>query len=199
MNKRILILFFVVVFLGTIIVLFENPSTLKYQSKDGSSFYPQLKKENIQVIEINYFIQGTRLEKNSQGQWYVSEFQNDFVKQMKTKIPPTEKFLADPNFVDQAIAVFLDLKKGEPVSVNPEKQGLFQLQDRGLNVALRDEKGNKLAKLYIGKQGPDPFSTFVRDEGSNEVYLINQYLFSIFNRTLDDWKKQNSKENEIEN
>ena len=45
-----------------------------------------------------------------------------------------------------------------------------------------------LAHVYVGKNGPDIFSTYVRAEGADTVYLVDQILKNTYDRELKDWR-----------
>lgn len=192
MTKKILILFFAVFLLGLVVVFLEKPFGTRYESEGETPFYPELKVEDVAAIEIEYFTRGTRFEKDEEGKWQVrskkTKLQEEIEKQKKPSL--TEVFPADPQKVAQILEIFTGLKKRAPVSTNPEKQGLLHLTNVSLNVTLLNQDGNKLARLFLGKQGPDIFSTFIRDENSSEVYLVNKHLQGIFDRTLEEWKEK---------
>ncbi|MBI2339694.1 MAG: DUF4340 domain-containing protein [Deltaproteobacteria bacterium] len=216
MSKKILILLAAVFILGTVVVIVEKPFHERFDTGEGSLFYPDLKEADIAAIEIEYLVNGTRFEKDLDGKWVVSlketaiqkkieeadkkEAKNKSAekgKQEKSTAEKTaqKKLPAEPSKVEELITTLVELKKGTPVTDDPEKQGPLELTNAALNVALFDAKGKKLARLFVGKQGPDIFSTFVRDETDGHIYLVDEQLSGIFNRPIEEWaKKEEEKE-----
>lgn len=197
MSKKILILLTLILVLGGLVLVLEHPFSDRFGVKE-KPFYPNLEKDEVAAIEIEYFIQGTRFEKDNQGNWTVAakktELQENLEKEKKTDPLPaisTVKFPANPDKIGTILTTLTDLKKGTEVSDNPEKQGILQIAPTGLKVTLFDEKGKKLVRLFVGKQGPDLFSSFVRDEASNGIYLVEGNLQGLLNRQFEDWKKPN--------
>ncbi len=67
------------------------------------------------------------------------------------------------------------------VSSNPEKQSVFRVDSGGVLVQL-GEKGSTRAAFRIGKPTDSFGETFVRREGSNDVYLAAGYLPATFGK-----------------
>lgn len=202
MTKKTLILFGVVFLLGLVVVLVEKPFRHRFDTGEGSLFYPDLKEEEIAAIEIEYLANGTRFEKDPAGKWLVQLKETELQKQVgaQEKKPAKEinhkKLPADGDKVQEVIDTLVELEKGPPVTDNPEKQGLLELTEASLHVTAFDAEGKDLAKLYVGKQGPDIFSTFVRDGGDNTIHLVDKHLPGIFNRPIEEWveKEEDKKE-----
>lgn len=173
MKQKIFLLTCIVIVLGLFIALFEKPD--RFESQKYTPLFPNLKSTDIGAIEIDYFVNKTRLEKRDQNQWWVIE---------------KEKAEADVDKVNNLIDVLLGLEAGLPVSTNPDKQNELQVGNAGLKVTLFDTKGEKKGLLMVGKQGPNLFSTFVRKEGENEIYLVEEYLAGIVNQPWEAWKKK---------
>jgi Domain of unknown function (DUF4340) len=74
-------------------------------------------------------------------------------------------------------------------STSPEKQATFEVDDAsGTEVILANAVGKSLAHFRIGKNGADYRSQFIRPVDSNEVYLIPEYLKSIFDASRPTWR-----------
>ena len=208
MTKKILILLSLVVILGLVVILAQKPFHHRFDTGEGSPFYPDLKEEEIAALEIEYLVNGTRFEKDPEGKWLVMTKETELQKQIgaeeKKQAKQTEekiehkKITADGDKVQEIIDTLVELKKGPPVTDNPEKQGLLELTDAALNVAAFDMQGKELAKLYVGKQGPDIFSTFVRNKGDNTIYLVDKHLSGIFSRPIEEWLKKEEEKQETE-
>jgi hypothetical protein len=74
-------------------------------------------------------------------------------------------------------------------SNTPELQRTFEVDDaQGSEVTFTDAGGSELARLRLGKNGPDFRSQYVRPAGSNEVFLVPEYLRPIFDLKRPTWR-----------
>lgn len=73
------------------------------------------------------------------------------------------------------------------VSDNPQKQSVFQVDSTGTLVTMF-EGGNERVAFRVGKMGPSYTETYVRREGSNEVYLADGMLLYLFAKQPRDWR-----------
>jgi hypothetical protein len=73
------------------------------------------------------------------------------------------------------------------ISTNPEKQKLFEVDSSGTLVNVY-EKGAQRASFRVGKPGSSYTDTYVRREGSNDVYLASGILSATFGRQAKDWR-----------
>ena len=71
------------------------------------------------------------------------------------------------------------------VSSNPEKQSLFQVDSAGVHVRLTAQ-GVEKAAFIIGKPSSTFSETYVRRDGSPDVYLAEGYLQGTFKRKAND-------------
>jgi hypothetical protein len=95
---------------------------------------------------------------------------------------------ADPERVEEALAMLSALTKAELVSIVPDKHAVFEVDDRqGSRVTVRGG-GATMADAILGKRGPDLVSIYVRDADSDEVYLSQPGLASVLLRGIDDWR-----------
>ncbi len=192
MGKKITILSILVLVL-VLIVWIKN---LNLGSKNDSLLFSDIKSQQVKVLTMEQFTNGIRLEKNED--WTVAPFETDLAKKilsqkeegvshdnLRDKTPSTP---ADPAVVIRAIDTLLALPIKSPVSTNPDKHALFEITDEALLVTLLDSQNKKLGAVYVGKQGTTPFSTYVRRQGENDVFLVSQDLSSLFKQTLDEWK-----------
>ena len=97
------------------------------------------------------------------------------------------RYRADLSAVTQAIGKGRSIALKSVVSSNPQKQGLFQVDSLGTLVRVY-ERGTESAAFRIGKAGPNFSETYVRREGSNDVYLAEGVLTYLFNRRTRDWR-----------
>jgi hypothetical protein len=73
------------------------------------------------------------------------------------------------------------------VSTNPSKQGLFDVDSTGMLVRVFEGASEKAA-FRVGKATTSFTETYVRAEGSDEVYIAEGTLGSIFDRKAADWR-----------
>jgi hypothetical protein len=97
------------------------------------------------------------------------------------------RYKADPGLVGSAISAGNKIELTSLISTNPEKQGLFKLDSTGTLVKIM-EQGSEKAVFLIGKPGPSYTETYVRREGSDNVYLAAGYFSTAFSRRGNDWR-----------
>ena len=73
------------------------------------------------------------------------------------------------------------------VSSNPQKRSVFQVDSTGTMVRL-SEHGAEKTVFWIGKPSPSYTETYVRREGTNDVYLASGLFSSNFSRRTNDWR-----------
>lgn len=74
-------------------------------------------------------------------------------------------------------------------SNTPELQATFEVDDaQGSEVTFTDAGGGELARMRLGKNGPDFRSQYMRPAGSNEVFLVPEYLRPIFDLKRPTWR-----------
>lgn len=115
---------------------------------------------------------GTVTLEQQAGRWMVKE--------------PLE-YPADQTAVTAAVGKGRSLALTGLVSSNPEKQSLFQLDSTGTLVRVF-EHGTEKAAFRIGKPSSSYQETYVRAEGSNDVYVAREMLTSVFSRGVKDWR-----------
>lgn len=89
--------------------------------------------------------------------------------------------------IDRALKAFENLE-GEVVGTNPKDFELYQVDEKGgLQVIAYDAKDNKLIDLFIGKMGHDFSSNYVRENGRNEIVVVEKYLRGEFPMHRISW------------
>lgn len=94
-------------------------------------------------------------------------------------------FLANPDYVAEILNIFNETLEGEIASRNAEKQANFQVDDLGIKIKAWN-KEKQVIDVIIGKQGPSFTTTYVRNANSNNTYLLNKNIQSIF--SLENWR-----------
>jgi hypothetical protein len=135
--------------------------------------------ENFMKLErgkVNKITIKTASEKLSfflkDGRWYVD---GDVPK------------LADSAAIDNMINTAANLRVGNVISENPERQRDFQVDTISGSAATFFDGDRELASIIIGKMTPDFAHSYVRAPGSNDVYLSEGMITYIFNRRRAQW------------
>ena len=173
--RTTVILFGIFIILFVFVYFFEGPLSKRDQRKDkeATTLFPDFKKDKATKIEAKSSTQEVSLEKKEEG-WLISN---------------TDGFTADPKLVTTALDAVKKFTRENIASKNPEKQELFEVtKKKGLEVKVSDVDENILAHFYIGKTGPDFFSTYLRKEGSEEVLLEGGYVKSTFDKSVENWR-----------
>jgi len=146
----------------------ETPET-----PESTLFFPDFNRDAAAKIAIKARSGEVELRR-SEGKWVITDEDKDY---------PVDKVA-----LDRLLEKVETLERGDLVSENSEKQSLFQVDSQGTEVQIFDESGGTLAHFFLGKTGPDFFSTYVRKEGSDKVYVVAEYLRSFFDKPARSWK-----------
>ena len=174
-TKQLLILGAIFVVLAIIILLFENPfGQSEYQQKveTATPLFPNFNAEQVMEIEITATGETTTLSKQNDS-WVVASMDN---------------YPADGEGVAELLSKVGEFKNTQRVSNNPEKQAEFEVDSTGVEAKLMDANGTVLAHLFVGKTTPGFLSSYVRPADSNEVYVAQGYLQSVFDKGTRTWK-----------
>lgn len=174
-TKQLLILGAIFVILAIVILLFENPfGQSEYEKKVETAMplFPNFNTERVMKIEIIATGETTTLAKQD-GSWVVASMDN---------------YPADGEGVAELLSKITEFKNTQRVSNNPEKQAEFEVDSTGVEAKLMDANSEVLAHLFVGKTTPGFLSSYVRPADSNEVYVAQGYLQSVFNKGTRTWK-----------
>lgn len=97
------------------------------------------------------------------------------------------RYRADQNVVTGAVGKGKSIEVKSVVSSNPEKQKVFQVDSAGTLVQMY-AGGNLLAAFRVGKPSQTYTETYVRKEGSNDVYLADGMFTYTFAHPSKDWR-----------
>lgn len=174
-TKQLLILGAIFVVLAIIILLFENPfGQSEYQQKveTATPLFPNFNAEQVMEIEITATGETTTLSKQNDS-WVVASMDN---------------YPADGEGVAELLSKVGEFKNTQRVSNNPEKQAEFEVDSTGVEAKLMDANGTVLVHLFVGKTTPGFLSSYVRPADSNDVYVAQGYLQSVFDKGTRTWK-----------
>ncbi len=174
-TKQILVFGAIFVVLAIIILLFENPfGQSEYEKKIETAMplFPNFDENHVVKIEIIATDETTTLSKQN-GNWVVVSMDN---------------YPADSEGVAELLSKVTEFKNTQRVSNNPEKQAEFEVDSTGVEAKLIGANGKMLAHLFVGKTTPGFLSSYVRPADSNDVYVAQGYLQSVFDKGTRTWK-----------
>ena len=174
-TKQLLILGAIFVVLVVVVLLFENPfGQSEYEKKveTATPLFPNFDKEQVGKIEIVATGETTTLSKQD-SHWIVASMNN---------------YPADSEGITELLSKVAEFKNTQRVSNNPEKQAEFEVDSTGVEAKLMDASDKLLAHLFIGKTTPGFLSSYVRAADSNDVYVAQGYLQSVFDKGERTWK-----------
>lgn len=148
--------------------------------------------DRVASFEVHHFIDALRFTE-SEGNWSVQKIESKLAQSLKQKegksiaTPDAEPSRARNLEIIKALTYLTELKVGEPISTNKTAPDVFQINQFSLQVILKDKDGNTLDTIYIGKQAPEPMSSYVRKNDEQEIYLANHDFRMMFFKTKDEW------------
>ena len=176
-TKQLLVLVGVLVVLGLLVLILENPFGKSEEEKkveEAQLLFPFFNKENVAKIEIISALGTTTTTLAKQNnQWVVETLDN---------------YPADQTAVKELLDKVAEMKTVQRASSNPEKQSVFQVDSSGVEAKLTDASGNVLAHLFAGKTTPEIFNSYVRAADSNDVYIVKGYLKATFDKGYRSWR-----------
>ena len=174
-TKQLLIFGAIFVVLAIVVLLFENPfGQSEYEKKveTAAPLFPNFNKEEVAQIEIVANAETTTLSKQDSN-WIVASMNN---------------YPADSEGITELLSKVAEFKNTQRVSNNPDKQAEFEVDSTGVEAKLMDANGTLLAHLFIGKTTSGFLSSYVRVADSNDVYVAQGYLQSVFDKGTRTWK-----------
>ena len=174
-TKQLLILAAIFVVLAIVVLILENPfGQSEYEKKIETAMplFPNFNKEQVAKIEIIAAGETTTLSKQNDD-WVVASMDN---------------YPADSEGISELLSKVAEFKNTQLVSNNPEKQAEFEVDNTGVEAKLMDANGTLSAHLFVGKTTPGFLSSYVRAADSNDVYVAQGYLQSVFNKGDRTWK-----------
>ena len=174
--KQNLILLIILIVFAAIVILVEKPFENKTEKirQEADFLFPELQTEKIKKIQVKKDENTTITLLNRDNDWYVVD---------------KEEYPADPQLVEEAIEKVKSLKKLNLVSRKKDKHAIFEVKEgKGMEVMLFGPDDKEIAHLFIGKSGPDLFSTYIRKAGSDETFLYDGYLKGSFDYSVNNWR-----------
>jgi len=195
-NKKTIFAISAILIAVAVFVVSEKMSSIR-PPEHRARFFPTLEERHITAITVSDGYAGgnsARLEKRNNNEWTVGAvdaFIDGGIDSADSNNPKDGFSPADSGLVQIALEKIVSLKKGEPVSVNPDKQATFEVGDSGKTfVKVYAGKEEPAGVLFVGKNGPDWNSNYARLAGSDTVYLISGGFRQSLFFGIDRWKKK---------
>jgi len=95
---------------------------------------------------------------------------------------------ADENAVFRLLDDLRDMEPLRVVTRNPERHQRLQVHEGSTRLVLKDDSDHVLLDVYVGKQGSDLISTYIRLANSPEVVAVDRALAWQVRRSPGAWK-----------
>jgi hypothetical protein len=162
-KKKIIILAGIFLALLVVVLMLEKPYQTKVERPD--KYLVAIDSQKVSTITVKKKEEETILSKKG-DQWVVENKDN---------------FPADPDVVADILKLLDGLETVQLVSKNPEKVNIFEV-DTVSGIEVKAEGKGTNAHFYVGKNGQDYNSNYIRREGSDEVYLSSDFIRRFFDR-----------------
>jgi len=188
--KRKLIYLGIVLAVALGVLIVERPDLGLQGDADFEPLVVDYDSGGVTNIRVNQLLSGVQVKKEA-GKWMVADMPTPLREKLGQQVAGesgTNWFVADPQVVKRALSGLVNVQKGIVASMNPDNQVAYQVAGPiGLHVVLENKDGT-LADIIIGKTSPDHSGSYVRMQGSDEVYLVNKTLTGLFPTALTDWR-----------
>jgi hypothetical protein len=173
MKPKTTIILAAVAALLVLLTLLSTRTHRKHETLESGPIFPDLKAETLAKVVLTGDAKTVELVKQG-DKWLVATEGN---------------YPADTQAMDRLIEKLPLFDRKNLRSRNPEMQKTFEVDDSsGVEVTLADAAGQEVARFRMGKNGPDFRSQYIRPAGHNEVYLVPDYLKSIFDPARPTWR-----------
>jgi len=175
-GERVMKIKQIIILLGVFVVLFILWLIFGRESLDkaelAASLFPDFQATNVAKVELTKNGKTTVL-KNDNGKWLVVSSDN---------------YPADKDFIEDILSKVSEFKTDNLISDKPEKQSLFEVDSSGIEAKFSDSSGNLIAHFFVGKMGTDYSSGYIRKADSNNVYIMDGNLRSMFGKESKEWR-----------
>lgn len=192
MQKNLVILALIFgILLAAFLVYNRNLNELGVKSKSGF-LLTALKQDDVTSFQINNFTEGYHFKKGDTG-WSVKRVETPLVQKIRTEnidalVPPTtQEQQADTMAVSRLLTHLFLLEVTEPIATGSGAVAKFQINEHSPHVVFFDKRGKALTRLFVGKQGPDFMSSFVRRGDEDAIYLVEKNLHTLMLLPFEDW------------
>ena len=172
--KVTLTLVAILIILGIAVYLFERGGVREQQgASPQATIFPAFKTEQAAAIELK--TRGKSVSLIKKDNWMVALNEGYYP--------------ADKSEVESIFKTVNNMQRESIVSTDLNKYPLFELDPvNGVEVKISKSDHTPLAHFFVGKNGPDLISTYIRIEGEKEVFLLTGMLNATFGKELKDWR-----------
>ena len=180
-----------IVIIGIIVV--ANQLQNRRPSEQSLAFLPQFSEATCAEMLVVEGKDSAKIVKRARG-WFVITKKGAAVAASPLAQPAAatsseEEYPADSAAVQTALDKLKSLKKDDLISQNPQKQAELEVDTaKGIHVEVFNDKGKSAGALYIGKSGANWDSHFIREKGSNDVYLAGGSVRNCFFGDKKRWE-----------
>jgi len=114
------------------------------------------------------------------------------------KVETRDNYPADPDAVNSVLEALKEMKEGILSSKSKKNHARLGVDEGGLRVKV-SAGTSMVADLFVGEQGKNYGTTFVRKQGSDKVYLVSENLKSKFDKDSSAWRDKGIFSEELEN
>jgi hypothetical protein len=192
MKKLPLLAILLIVVIGIIVI--SNQLSNKKPTEDTLAFFPQFSEESCGSLKVTTASETTVLL-HKDGKWVVSGSTETAVvgNPLSQSVAPskTQEYPADSTAIQMALDKIKAMKKEDLISQNKDKQIEYEVDTtKGIRLDVYSDKGTLKGTVYIGKNGSDWSSNFIRAKGSNDVYLVSGSVKYAFFTEKTRWKNK---------
>ena len=172
MNRSTKILIGVFVLLAVIVAFFFFPSTkereMSYTAADVSIAVDSASVTGVEIASPGKSF----VFENTGGTWMITS---------------PARFTANAEAIATLLGELHRFKAGSPVSSNPAKQSLYQVDSTGVRLTVTQRSGAPFS-LIVGKAGPAYSDVYFRLPSSNDVYLGEGLSTWTLRQELKEWR-----------
>lgn len=172
--KITLTLVAILIILGITAYLFERGEVREQQGASPKAvIFPVFKTDQAAAIEIK--TRGKTVSLVKQENWMVALNEGSYP--------------ADKGEVENIFKTVNNMQRESIVSTDPNKYPVFELDPvNGAEVKISRSDHTLLAHFFVGKNGPDLISTYIRIGGEKDVLLLSGMIKPAFDKELKDWR-----------
>ena len=100
------------------------------------------------------------------------------------------EYSADEKAIERLLKALTDMKFETIVSENPEKQGIFEVnEDTGRCIKIYEGE-EPVLHFFIGKTDQTKMNTYIREADSDKVFAVQGNLSYVFSRPVEQWRNK---------
>jgi hypothetical protein len=182
------------------IILVSNWLSNRKPSEKSAKFFPSFTEATCSSISMTD-AQGTVKLKKKGEVWVITRAHKagatdtapaiagiDSTQKLQTSALEDE-YPADSASTKTVLEKLTTMKKDILISENPSKQSQLEVDSaKGILIDALDNTGKSYGAFYIGKNGPDWSSNYIRTKGSNKVYTVGGSIRYSFFTEYPRWK-----------